>query len=79
MTDYVVIGLIILLFIFELLLLWQSYYNYTNLNNSIIDCQDMLTDIYTLDIIAAKSSGLEIIAKIPKRVQERLDKHKKTA
>ena len=76
MMDYVIIGLVILVFIFQLITLWYVWWVYTTVNGNVEDAEDMLVDIYTLELAAAKSRGIEIVAKIPKRIQNRLDKRK---
>jgi len=47
------------------------------MNNDVIDCQDMVIDIYSLQIAELKKEGLETVVKIPKRIQDRMDKKTK--
>ena len=79
MTDYVIMGLIIIVFLFQLITLWYVWWVYTTMVNNVNDCEDMIVDIYTLQVAEAKAAGIEVIAKIPKRVQDRIDKKSKNA
>uniref|UniRef100_A0A6C0BEF7 Uncharacterized protein n=1 Tax=viral metagenome TaxID=1070528 RepID=A0A6C0BEF7_9ZZZZ len=77
MMDYIIVGLIIVVFIFEIIIVWYMWWTYTQMNNDVIDCQDMVIDIYSLQIAELKKEGLETVVKIPKRIQDRMDKKTK--
>lgn len=76
MVDYVSVALIILVFIVELIIIWYLWWGYTQLNNSIIDVQDTLNDMYTLEVAEVKKQGIEAKVRLPKRVTARLNKNK---
>lgn len=73
MLDYVIIGMLILLFIFELLIIWYLWWIYSELNNEMNDTQDMIVDIYHLQILQSEENTN---VNLPKRVKTRLDRRR---
>lgn len=72
MLDYVAIGLMILVFIFELILIWYMWWVYTELNNDMNDVEDMLVDVYNISVADLAAEGKEVVPVIPKRVRQRI-------
>lgn len=78
--DYAIVGFLVLIFIFELIMIWIFYYGYTQLNNNYNDLNDMTIDIYNLAVIEAKTAGREAVLQIPKHSREiYLSRHKQDA
>ena len=78
MTAYVIIGITILIFIFELLIIWYMYWIYGQIIDNFNDTEDMIVDIYNLEIaeITDISKNEDYVVSLPKRVRSRLEKRK---
>ena len=72
--GYVAIGFMTIVFIFQLILLWYMYWIYTQMVNNYDDMEDMIVDIYTLEVAQARKDGVDAIMNVPKRVRTRLAK-----
>lgn len=72
--SYTAIGFMIVVFIFQLIIIWYLWWIYTQMQNNYEDMEDMVVDIYTLNVAEAKRQGLDVAIKIPKRVKARITK-----
>lgn len=75
--DYISIGMMILVFIVQLIIIWYMYWIYTQLNNDYNDLEDMVVDIYNITAADLKLEGTEVAVKLPKRTKARLAKRNK--
>lgn len=72
--GYVAIGFMTIVFIFQLILLWYLYWIYTQMVNNYDDIEDMIVDIYTLEVAESKKAGINVVMNLPKRVRSRMSK-----
>lgn len=78
--EYTLVGFLVLIFIFELIMIWIFYYGYNQLNNNYNDLNDMTIDIYNLAVIEATTAGREATLNIPKHSREvYLKRHQQNA
>lgn len=73
--DYTTVSFIVLVFIIQLVILWYIWWVYKTLNSDIQDTQDLLVEIYTLQLTESKKGGLDIGSHLPKRIQKRIQKN----
>lgn len=74
--NYVTIGILVLIFIFELIIIGYVYFCYVQTTNNIYDTQDLLLTVYRLEIVEATNSNIETCIHIPKRIRERTEPKK---
>lgn len=72
--SYVAIGFMTIVFIFQLIMLWYMWWIYSQMVDNYDDMEDMIVDIYTLEVAEARKCGIEADAKIPKRIRTRMAK-----
>lgn len=70
--NYVSIGFMTIVFIFQIIILGYMYWIYTQMVNNYDDIEDMIVDVYTLEVAEAKRDGVDAVIKLPKRVRTRL-------
>lgn len=76
-TNYVIIGLSVLIFLFQLIIIWYVWWFYNQMNNDFNDINDMTIDIYNLVVIDANANGRDADLQIPKRSKDSyLERHK---
>lgn len=68
------IGFMIIVFIFQLIIIWYLWWIYSQVQNNYDDLEDMVLEIYTLDVAESKRQGLDTSIKVPKRVRSRIAK-----
>lgn len=77
-TGYAIIGIGVLIFLFQLIIIWYMWWMYTQLNDNDNDITDMIIDVYKLEVIDARSNGREAKLDIPKRAWNSYNRrHKK--
>lgn len=74
--NYITIGILIIIFIFELIIIGYVYFCYTQTTNNIYDTQDLLLSVYNLEILEATNAGIDTCILIPKRIRERTNPKK---
>ena len=72
--DYISMGIMILVFIVELIIIWYMYWIYTQFNNNYSDIENMVVDIYNITAADLKLEGVDIAVKLPKRTKARIAK-----
>ena len=73
MTDsgtYAIIGFCVLIFLFQLIIIWYMWWMYNQMVEKYNDLNDMVIDIYNLEVIEATTSGREAELHIPKGARE---------
>ena len=66
-VGYATIGICVLIFLFQLIIIWYLWWVYGQLNENDNDMTDMLIDIYRLEAIEAEANGRCVRVNIPKR------------
>ena len=78
-ANYAVIGFCILIFLFELIIIWYMWWFYNQSNDNYNDLNEMIIDIYNLEVIDAVANGRDAKLNIPKRSRDAyLKRHKNT-
>lgn len=72
---YVNAGFALLVFLIEIIILWYLYYIYDDFSKKYEDCEDLLVDIYTMELLEAKNNGNEFTPNIPKRIKDRINRN----
>jgi hypothetical protein len=68
--DYAVIGFLILIFIFQLIIIWYIWYGQNQALTDYNDLNDMIIDIYNLEVLEAIADGRCATLNIPKHARE---------
>ena len=68
--DYAVIGFLVLIFIFQLIIIWYIWYGQSQAIADYNDLNDMIIDIYNLEVLEAIAEGRCATLNIPKRARE---------
>lgn len=76
--GYVAIGFMTIVFIFQLILLWYMWWIYTQMVENYDDVEEMIVDIYTLEVAEARKDGIDAVMKLPKRVRAKMAKKQDT-
>lgn len=76
--GYVAIGFMTIVFIFQLILLWYMWWIYTQMVENYDDVEEMIVDIYTLEVAEARKDGIDVVMKLPKRVRAKMAKKQDT-
>lgn len=45
-SEYIMIAILVLIFLFEVLMVWYLYWNFNNINNNYNNLNNMVTEIY---------------------------------
>lgn len=78
-NSYVIIGFCILIFLFEMLIIWYIWWFYNQMNDNYGDLNDMIIDIYNLEVADALANDREAKLRIPKRSRDAyIKRHKET-
>ncbi len=72
--DYVSIGFFLVIFILELIILWYQWWSYSSLYSQNQDTQDILINVYTLQVFDMKKTNPDLKMELPKRVHDRISK-----
>ncbi len=75
--DYAILGFLLLLFIFELVILWYQYWTFNELNKNCNDINEMIQDIYRIEAAEAAKNNIDVVIRIPKRSREMYAKNHK--
>lgn len=69
-SSYATIGFCILIFLFQLIIIWYIWWFYNQMTENYNDLNDMIIDIYKIDVIDANANGRETQLLIPKRSRD---------
>lgn len=69
--DYITIGIIVIVFIFELIIIWYIWWCYNQSVNNFNDVEDMIYNLYRFELIG---KDFDFDAALPKRVKDRIFK-----
>lgn len=76
-SGYAVIGFCILIFLFQLIIIWYMWWIYNQMNENYNDLNEMIIDIYRLEVCNANANGREAELRIPKRAYNAYAKRRK--
>ena len=71
---YSAIGFMTVVFIFQLIILWYMWWIYSQMIDNYDDVDDIIIDIYTLEVAESKRNGDDVNMTIPKRIRNRIAK-----
>ena len=71
---YSAIGFMTGVFIFQLIILWYMWWIYSQMIDNYDDVDDIIIDIYTLEVAESKRNGVDVNMTIPKRIRNRIAK-----
>lgn len=69
-ASYAIIGFCILIFLFQLIIIWYMWWIYNQMNDNYNDLNDMIIDIYKLQVIDAEANCRDAVLHIPKRSRD---------
>lgn len=73
-TDYALYGILLIILILLIFIMGYMYWFYTQTENNYSDMEDMITDMYALQVAESKRAGVNAILDLPKRTKTRMDK-----
>ena len=76
---YAIIGFCVLLFLFQLIIIWYMWWIYGQYTENYNNMNDMIIDMYNLEVVEATTAGRDVKLNIPKRSLDiYLKRHKTT-
>lgn len=74
---YATVGILILIFLFQIIALSYLWWIYSQVNTNYEDMNDMIIEIYKLNVVDAREKGRDENLKIPKKSRDvYLKRHK---
>lgn len=65
--HYAIIGFLIVIFLFEIVIVWYMWWFYNQVDDNYNDLNSMIIDIYNLEVLEAKENKRDVVLRIPKR------------
>jgi len=73
--TYTTIGILIVIFVLQLIILLYIVWVYNQFICNMNDCEDLLVSIYTIELAELKGEAIsDLNLEIPKRIRERINK-----